>query len=214
MLRVCEIFKSIQGESSYAGWPCTFVRLSGCNLRCVYCDTKYAYDGGTDATVSDILTIVRRHDCSLVSITGGEPLIQSETAGLIEKMLDAKYAVLLETNGSRDISCVDPRCVRIVDLKCPSSGESSSNDFQNIDRLRPHDEVKFVLGDRRDYDYARESVCWIRHVHGPVNTVLFSPIYGVLDPKTLARWMMDDGLEVRLNLQLHKYIWGPNMRGV
>lgn len=214
MLRVCEIFKSIQGESSYAGWPCTFVRLTGCNLRCVYCDTKYAYDEGGDRTIAEIVTCLGRYDCSLVTLTGGEPLIQSETPDLIEKLLDGGYTVLLETNGSQDISCVDQRCVRVVDFKCPSSGESNSNDFKNIDRLRPHDEVKFVLGDRKDYDYARESVCRIRYVHGPGNTILFSPIYEVLDPRTLASWMMDDGLEVRLNLQLHKYIWGPHLRGV
>lgn len=214
MLRVCEIFESIQGESSYAGRRSAFVRLAGCNLRCTYCDTRYAYHEGKDLSVGEVVSAVRRFGCSLIVVTGGEPLIQAETPELITILSDIGCTVLLETNGSLDISCVDPRCVRIVDFKCPSSGESERNDFRNIERLRPQDEVKFVMGDRRDYDFGKEVSQWVGDSCGPENEILFSPIYGVLDPQILVRWMMDDCLDVRLNLQLHKYIWEPDRRGV
>lgn len=214
MLHVCEIFESIQGESSYAGRRSAFVRLAGCNLRCTYCDTRYAYHEGRELSVAEIVSTVLQFGCPLVVVTGGEPLIQVETPDLVSGLLDFGRTVLLETNGSLDISCVDPRCVRIVDFKCPSSGEADRNDFRNIDRLSPQDEVKFVIGDRSDYDFAKEISLWVSDRCGPENETLFSPIFGILDPQVLVRWMMADGLDVRLNLQLHKYIWGPDRRGV
>ena len=214
MLRVCEIFKSIQGESSYAGIPCAFVRLTGCNLRCAYCDTVYAYEEGESATVEDVLQRVSSLGCRLVEVTGGEPLVQSETPEFIACLLDAGHEVLLETNGSLDVSCIDPRCVKILDIKCPSSGVSSSNDFENLNRLQRHDEVKLVLADREDYRFAVEVLHRVRKDLGLENTILFSPAYGMLEPRTLARWILEEGLDVRLNVQLQKYIWGSEERGV
>lgn len=214
MLRVCEIFKSIQGESSYAGTPCSFVRLTGCNLRCAYCDTTYAYEEGEFTTVEAVLHRVSSLGCRLVEVTGGEPLIQEETPGLVAALLDAGHEVLLETNGSMDISLVDPRCVRIVDLKCPASGAASSVDFENLHRLHRHDELKLVLADRGDYLFAKEMVRRLRCDLGLENTILFSPVHRVLEPRTLVRWILNDALDVRLNVQLQKYIWGPQERGV
>ncbi len=212
-LVVNEIFYSIQGESSYAGLPCIFVRLTGCNLRCTYCDTRYAFDQGRPMTLEQIEHQLRLHRCSLVEITGGEPLLQKETPELVRRLLDCGYRVLLETNGSLDISQVDSRCIRIMDVKCPSSGEVEQNDLENLHRLTPADEIKFVLGDRHDYEWAREI---IRRV-GPAlrgTTILLSAIANELDRATLARWILEDSLEVRLQVQLHKIIWDPNARGV
>jgi len=218
-LRVNEIFYSIQGESTYAGRPCGFVRLSGCNLRCEYCDTRYAYNEGEHMEIHAIVDRVRellRADCSLVEITGGEPLIQGDTPKLVKRLLDLGYTVLMETNGSLDIGTVDPRCIKIVDFKCPSSGESGSNDLENISRLHRHDEVKCVIADRNDYVFAREIAEMIRLRQGASRgcTVNFSPAFGRLDPKDLAEWMLADRLQVRLNLQLHKFVWSPDQRGV
>jgi 7-carboxy-7-deazaguanine synthase len=214
-LRVNEIFYSLQGESSYVGRPCAFVRLTGCNLRCSYCDTQYAYDEGDYLDLTEIMDRVRSFSCTLVEVTGGEPLIQEETPVLIEALLDLGLTVLLETNGSRNISTVDQRCTKIVDFKCPSSGEADSNDLGNIARLQPHDEVKFVLGDREDYRYAKKLTGFI-HKRSPywMNTVFFSPVFGKLAPRELAEWMLADHVRARLSLQLHKYIWPPDMRGV
>lgn len=215
-LLVNEIFYSIQGESTYAGWPCTFVRLSGCNLRCAYCDTRYAYDEGGLMALDEIVERVRGFGCSLVEVTGGEPLIQENTPKLVKRLLDCGYTVLMETNGSLNISSVDPRCVKIVDFKCPSSGELDSNDLENISRLHEHDEVKCVLADRNDYLFACEIVKMIRCLHGKSRgcTINFSPVCGSLDPRELAEWILADRLPVRLNLQIHKYIWSPEQRGV
>lgn len=215
-LRVNEIFCSIQGESTYAGRPCTFVRLSGCNLRCAYCDTRYAYDEGEHMEIETVLDRVRGLDCSLVEVTGGEPLFQKETPQLVKRLLDFGYTVLLETNGSLDISIVDPRCIKIVDLKCPSSTESDSNQLENLSRLQDHDEVKCVIADRKDYGFACRIVEMIRGQHGGAgrNTINFSPVFGRLEPKELVEWILADRLPVRLNLQLHKYIWSPDERGV
>lgn len=213
-LKVNEIFYSIQGESSYAGWPCTFVRLTGCNLRCSYCDTTYAYSEGTDHSISEIALKVSTFNCSLVEVTGGEPLIQEETPSLISELLQKGYSVLLETNGSLDIGRVDPRCVRIVDIKCPSSGQTQKNDLDNLKRLTEKDEVKFVIGNREDYDFAKgmlglipPAACTRRQVH-------FSPVFGKIELEKLAKWILHDRLEVRLQLQLHKIIWSPEQRGV
>lgn len=215
-LLVNEIFSSIQGESSYAGWPCGFVRLSGCNLRCSYCDTRYAYDEGTSLEIDQIIERVKELRCSLVEITGGEPLLQKATPELISRLLDLGYRVLLETNGSLDISKVDTRCIKIVDFKCPSSGEAGSNDLENIRRLGAQDEVKCVIADRADYAFALKIVDMVRlrrDLPFPC-TVNFSPVFGRLDPRQLVAWILGDKLNVRLNLQLHKYVWNPDQRGV
>jgi len=215
VLRVNEIFYSMQGESGYAGWPCVFVRLSGCNLRCTYCDTLYAYEEGSSMEIGEIVDRIRPFECPLVEVTGGEPLIQTEAPALVERLLESGYRVLVETNGSQDISRLDPRCVRIVDFKCPSSGEADSNDLDNIARLRDRDEVKMVIGTREDFDFAKEILARIRRSaeHREV-AVLFSPVFGELTPRSLAEWILADRLQVRLNLQLHKIIWGPERRGV
>jgi len=215
MLRVNEVFHSIQGESSFAGWPCVFVRLTGCNLRCNYCDTRYAYDEGEDMSLPDVLLKVKAFDCPLVEITGGEPLIQEEAPGLAEALLDLGLRVLVETNGSCDISLIDSRCTRIVDLKCPSSGQAGANDYGNLGRLGDRDELKFVLSDREDYEFARDHVRRLKTGRrGTMIPIHFSPVFARMDPGMLARWILDDRLQVRLNLQLHKMIWGPDRRGV
>ncbi|MCK8603393.1 radical SAM protein [Desulfoferrobacter suflitae] len=213
-MRVNEIFYSLQGESSYAGWPCVFIRLTGCNLRCSYCDTQYAYAAGEAMSIGDILSAIRPFACNLVEITGGEPLIQDETPALAASLLDDGNIVLVETNGSIDINRVQPRCIRIVDFKCPSSGEADSNDYSNIDRLQLHDEVKCVIGNRRDYEFARTLLQRVRDNGKGGSTVLFSPVFGKLAPRVLAGWILDDRLPVRFNLPLHKYIWNPEQRGV
>ena len=212
-LVVNEIFYSIQGESSYSGCPCVFVRLTGCNLRCTYCDTKYAYADGQPLEIPEILVRVKAHRCPLVEVTGGEPLIQEETPALISRLLQEGFTVLMETNGSIEISRVDPRCVRVVDIKCPSSGQMDCNDWENLDRLSNRDELKFVIGHRDDYQYARQVLGTMRHPIG-AGRVNFSPVFGVLDSRILAEWILADHLEVRLNLQLHKIIWDPEQRGV
>ncbi|ABK17668.1 radical SAM protein [Syntrophobacter fumaroxidans] len=213
-LRVNEIFHSIQGESGYAGWPCVFVRLTGCNLRCSYCDTRYAYDEGDFVTLREIIGRVRRFDCPLVEITGGEPLLQPETPELVAELLDLGHTVLVETNGSMDISVVDRRCVKIVDFKCPSSGESDANDMENLERLGSRDEIKCVIGTREDYEFAREIERLAAERAGTGSTVCFSPVFGKLEPRELAEWILADRLRVRLGLQLHKIIWEPDTRGV
>ena len=205
-LRVNEVFYSIQGESSYAGRPCVFVRLTGCNLRCSYCDTKYAYEEGIELEIGEIIDRVAFYQCPLVEVTGGEPLMQKETPALIRRFLDEGYEVLLETNGSQDISQVDGRCVKIVDIKCPSSGETDENDFENLNRLADKDEIKFVIGDKEDYEYAKKMLDLLGSDPLTVKAVHFSPAFGKLDPKTLAEWILEDNLDVRLHLQLHKYI--------
>jgi len=213
-LLVNEIFYSIQGESSHAGRPCIFIRLTGCNLRCSYCDTRYAYEEGILMNVSEIIDRIFSYPCRLVEVTGGEPLLQKNTPALIKDMLERKYEVLLETNGSRSIGTVDPRCVRIVDVKCPSSGEADKNVFENFSHLTSQDEVKFVIIDRDDYHYARRILFEYEKACAICKPPLFSPAFGQMDPATLAKWIIDDGLPVRMQLQLHKLIWDPGKRGV
>lgn len=212
-LKVNEIFYSIQGESSYIGIPCVLVRLTGCNLRCSYCDTRYAYEEGTRWDLSDILDKVASYRCRLVEVTGGEPLLQEGTPLLIRTLLDGGYDVLLETNGSLPIHAIDRRCVRIVDIKCPSSGESHRNDFSILDDLSERDEIKFVLSERSDYEFARTTLISrnlaARTSHPPILSVTER-----LDPRELAQWILDDHLQVRLQLQLHKILWGRDARGV
>jgi 7-carboxy-7-deazaguanine synthase len=213
-LQVNEIFFSIQGESSYAGRPCAFIRLAGCNLRCSYCDTRYAYEVGSIQEISDIERQIRSFGCRLVEITGGEPLLQAGTPELIKTLLDRRYTVLLETNGSMDIGIVDERCIRIVDVKCPSSGESEKNRLENLAIINPNDEVKFVIGDRVDYEYAKGVISTHLSRRDSLKPPLISPVFGRIDPETLARWALEDHLDVRLQIQLHKVIWGAEKRGV
>ena len=212
-LLVNEIFYSIQGESIYSGIPCVFVRLTGCNLRCSYCDTTYAYYEGVELRIEEILSRVDNYKCSLIEITGGEPLLQDETPLLIYRLLKKKYEVLLETNGSIDISMVDGRCIKIVDIKCPSSGENDKNDLENLKRVNQKDQIKFVVGNREDYEFAKETAKLIRPGF-PMKNVLFSPVIEQMHPSQLAEWILEDRLRVRLQIQLHKILWPEKERGV
>jgi 7-carboxy-7-deazaguanine synthase len=212
-LFVNEIFYSIQGESTYSGLPCTFVRLSGCNLRCSYCDTRYAYDEGVELEIKSIMDRIEVYGCPLVEITGGEPLLQHETPHLIRRLLENGYQVMMETNGSLDIGKVDKRCSKIVDIKCPTSNESDKNDFENINRLHSQDQVKFVIGNRTDYDYALKILTRIYPKLAP-DHILFSPVFEQMVPSVLAKWILEDKLQVRFHLQLHKFIWPQGQRGV
>ena len=213
-LIVNENFYSIQGESSFAGRPCAFIRLTGCNLRCTYCDTQYAYHDGDELDIAGILGTVADYNCPLVEVTGGEPLMQKDTPALIYNLLQEGYEVLLETNGSLTAAEIDKRCVKIIDIKCPSSGEHEKCIPEILTSLSEKDEVKFVIGDREDYEYAREKLASMRGRRLLRNTAHFSPVFEKMDMQTLAKWILDDHLDARLNLQLHKYIWDPEQRGV
>ena len=213
-LQVNEIFYSIQGESSYAGRPCVFVRLTGCNLRCAYCDTQYAYNEGRELEIKDIIAQVSSHRCPLVEVTGGEPLIQEQTPFLVKSLVERGYTVLVETNGSQDISRIDERCIRIMDIKCPSSREEEKNDLENLRKLTDRDEVKFVIGDREDYEFAKDILDFQGSSPLVGNPVHFSPLFEKIEPRLLAGWILEDCLNVRLHLQLHKIIWDPGKRGV
>jgi len=212
LLPVCEIFASIQGESTHAGELCTFVRTVGCNLRCNYCDTAYAYSGGTAMRLRDVLAEVARLELPLVELTGGEPLLEPAAPALMRLLCDRGYRVLCETNGSLDISLCDPRVVRIMDLKTPSSGEAARNDLANLARLRLQDELKLVIGERADYEWAKALLA--EHALAGRCTLLLAPMFGRLAPRELAQWILDDKLAVRLQVQLHKLIWDPAARGV
>ena len=212
-LLVNEFFFSIQGESLFSGLATIFVRLSGCNLRCSYCDTKYAYPNGKKIEIDEIVKRISSYKCKLVEITGGEPLLQDETPKLIYTLLEKGYKVLLETNGSIDIKIVDDRCVKIVDIKCPYSGESDKNKMINLKRLTCNDQVKFVITDRHDYDYAKKIIKLIK-TDFPKGNILFSPVADFLPLDKLARWILEDNLPVRFHIQLHKFIWPDKERGV
>jgi 7-carboxy-7-deazaguanine synthase len=212
-IQVNEIFYSIQGESVHTGLPCVFVRLSGCNLRCRYCDTAYAYHEGKAMSPAQILSQVARFGCNLAEITGGEPLIQDGTPALIAGLLDAGYRVLVETNGSVDIDRADRRCSRIMDIKCPSSGEADHNDAANLGRLTANDQVKFVIGDHLDFLFAKKMTSRLP-VYIPPERILFSAVADRLSPRRLAGWILEARLPVRLQLQLHKVIWPHRNRGV
>jgi 7-carboxy-7-deazaguanine synthase len=213
VLTVNEIFYSIQGESTFAGRPCVFVRLTGCDLRCSWCDTAYAFHEGRKMSVAQVIDEVNRFGSPLVEVTGGEPLLQPDVYPLMDGLLDAGRTVLLETGGQVDVSRVPGAVIKVVDVKCPGSGEAHRNDWANIDRLGCRDQVKFVIKDRADYEYARETL--IQHaLDRRCAAVLFSPVHGVMEPKALSEWILEDALPVRLQLQVHKHIWAPETRGV
>ena len=212
-MQVSEIFYSIQGESTYTGLPCVFVRLTACNLRCVWCDTEYAFYGGEKTTVEQVLDKVRTFPARLVEITGGEPLLQEEVYPLMERLLAQGYRVMIETSGERSIARVPREVVKIVDVKCPDSGEEGTFDMSNLEQLAPHDQIKFVIASRRDYEFARDFTR--QHaLGGRVAAVIFSPVHGKLDLPEMAGWILSDGLDVRFGYQLHKLIWGAEARGV
>jgi 7-carboxy-7-deazaguanine synthase len=212
-LTINEIFHSIQGESTHTGRPCVFVRLTACDLRCSWCDTPYAFTEGRKMSIDDVVARVAEFECPLVEITGGEPLLQEGVYPLMDRLIEAGHSVMLETGGHISIERVPKAVVRIVDVKCPGSGESAKNHWSNLERLTAQDEVKFVIKDRADYEYARDVVA--RHDLGSrCRAVLFSPVHDVLPAKELAEWILADRLPVRLQLQAHKFIWGAHVRGV
>jgi 7-carboxy-7-deazaguanine synthase len=210
-LMITEIYASIQGESSYAGLPCTFVRLTGCPLRCRWCDTAYSFEGGKAMTLDEIMAEVARQRIQLVELTGGEPLAQKGCNTLAHRLAESGYNVLIETGGSEDVSHLDSRVHIIMDIKCPGSGMHERNRWENIDALKPSDEIKFVLADRADYEWALDM---IKNYRLERFKLLFSPAFGLLQPKVLAEWMVADKVDARLNLQQHKYIWHPRAKGV
>jgi len=213
LITINEVFYSIRGESSYAVQRCVFVRLTACDLRCSWCDTPYAFHEGRKRSLDDVLAEVDRYDCGLVEVTGGEPLLQEGVYPLMNALLERGKTVLLETGGHRSTARVPQPVVTIVDVKCPGSGEAAKMDWNNLERLRPHDEVKFVIRDRADYDYARDVIA--RHgLTARAAAIHLSPVHDVLSPRTLSEWVLADALPVRVQLQLHKYIWDPNTRGV
>ncbi|MGZ4733753.1 MAG: radical SAM protein [Terriglobales bacterium] len=227
-MQISEIYKSLQGESTYAGLPCIFVRLTGCNLRCTWCDSEYTFQGGVKMSLDEVMSEVQRLSPTggLVEITGGEPMLQQrEVVPLMQRLLQARYKVLLETSGERPLSAVPREVIKIVDVKCPDSAEGDSFDLDNLNALTPHDEIKFVLSSRRDYEFACDFVG--KHdLAAKVNAILFSPAFRkhatgardsshcLLDPRELAEWMIADNIPARLGLQLHKFIWDPALKGV
>lgn len=212
MIKVNEIFFSIQGESSRAGLPCVFVRLTYCNLRCSYCDTGYAFYEGSDFSIDEIVDRVKSYNCNLVEITGGEPLMQNECLDLMKILCDSGFDVMLETGGSLPINSIDPRVMIIMDFKCPSSGMMKKNLFANIKFLKKNDEVKFVIGDRDDYEWSKKIISMYKLDRKCA--ILFSVVFGALEPVTLVNWILEDKLDVRFQLQMHKIIWHPETKGV
>lgn len=212
MLKVNEIFYSIQGESSKAGIPCVFVRLTGCNLRCTYCDTEYAFYDGKEFEIPGIISEIAKYKCRLVEITGGEPLLQKESHSLMKELCDKGYDVMLETGGSLTIADVDPRVLIVMDLKCPSSGMEKKNDYGNLQFIKPTDEVKFVIGSEEDYEWAKEIINHYNLVDRA--NILFSPVFGKIEPLEIVNWILRDKLQIRFQLQMHKFIWEPDTKGV
>ncbi|MDD5762464.1 MAG: radical SAM protein [bacterium] len=212
MLKITEIFAGVQGETSHSGYPFAFVRLTGCNLRCRYCDTTYAYDDGEEFPLDEVVSRVTAFGLTRACVTGGEPLLQDEAPVLVATLLDSGLEVLVETNGTLPLSGLDPRAVKIMDVKCPSSGEDRKTLWENFRHLTERDEVKFVVSSEEDYRYAKDVAA--RYRSGRKWGILISPAFGSLPPERLAGWMIGDGLDARLQLQLHKLIWGPDRRGV
>ncbi len=217
-LRVTEIFHSVQGESTWAGLPCTFIRLTGCPLRCTWCDTEYAFHGGERMTLDEIVARVEQIGTRVVEITGGEPLIHRNAFVLATRLLDDGYSVLVETSGAVDVAPLDVRAHKIMDLKCPGSGEESKNMWSNLDHLTDRDEVKFVIKDRADYEWSRDVIrsrgLDARVANGTLRALLFSPVWDAVEFHELAEWVLEDRLPVRYQIQLHKVIWGANVPGV
>jgi len=211
-MRITEIYKSIQGESSFTGLPCVFVRTTGCDLRCRWCDSEFTFTGGVQMSVDDIMSRVEQYNCDLVELTGGEPLLQPDIDELARRLCDAGNTVLIETGGHGDISTLDSRVVRIMDLKCPASGECERNLWSNLEHLRRSDEVKFVIANRGDYEWARATIR--QHRLEDRAKILISTAYGLAQPKEVVDWMLEDGLRARFQLQAHKYVWPPDARGV
>ena len=211
-LQVTEIFHSIQGESSYAGRPCVFVRLTGCGLRCTYCDTSYAFAGGQEMTIDQVLNEASQHPTRLVEITGGEPMEQAGVYPLMDSFLEAGYTVMLETGGHVALAKVPSKVIKIIDVKCPDSNEGGTFVQRNLETAEAHDEFKFVISSRQDYEWSREF--YRQHLAHKPHTVLFSPTHGLLSAQELSKWVLSDSLEVRIQLQIHKYIWGADTRGV
>jgi len=212
MLKINEIFHSIQGESTRAGEPTVFVRLTGCNLRCSYCDTEYAFEEGESFSIDEIIAAVEKFNCRLVEITGGEPLMQNESIELMDRLCENGFDVMLETGGSLPVDKVNKKVKIILDLKCPSSGMSKKNYFPNLEIIKPEDEIKFVIGTREDYEWSVGIINEYKLAEKSV--LLFSPVFNKLEPAELAKWILDDKLKVRFQIQMHKYIWDPNKRGV
>ncbi|HSB08491.1 MAG TPA: radical SAM protein [Blastocatellia bacterium] len=209
-MRITEIYQSIQGESSFAGLPCVFVRTTGCDLRCSWCDSDFTFTGGTSMTLDQIMSEVEKYNCELVELTGGEPMLQPEIYELSTRLADSGHTVLIETGGHRDISNLDSRVIRIMDLKCPASGECEKNLWSNLQHLRPFDEVKFVIADRNDYEWALNTIR--EHRLDDRVKILMSTAFGMLEPATIVAWMLEDRVRARFQLQLHKYIWKPEER--
>ena len=211
-LKINEIYYSVQGESTHAGRPCIFIRLTFCNLRCTYCDTEYAFYEGKDMEIDDIMSEIQQWDCNLVEVTGGEPLFQEECIDLLNELVISKYEVMLETGGSLPISDVPKNVIKIVDFKCPSSGMEMKNLWSIVDNLQPHDEVKFVIGNREDFYWAKEKIT--EYSLDKKCTVLFSPTFGEIDPQQIVEWILAGNLPVRIQMQMHKMIWSPEEKGV
>ena len=211
-LKINEIYYSVQGESTHAGRPCIFIRLTYCNLRCSYCDTEYAFYDGKDMEITYIMSEIKRWDCNLVEVTGGEPLFQDECIDLLNELVNSNYEVMLETGGSLSISDVPKKVVKIVDFKCPSSGMVKKNLWSIVDDLQAHDEVKFVIGNREDFDWAKDRIT--EYSLDKICTLLFSPTFGEIDPQQIVEWILAENLPVRMQLQMHKMIWSPNKQGV
>ena len=211
-LKINEIYYSVQGESTHAGRPCIFIRLTYCNLRCSYCDTEYAFYDGKDMEITYIMSEIKRWDCNLVEVTGGEPLFQDECIDLLNELVNSNYEVMLETGGSLYISDVPKKVVKIVDFKCPSSGMVKKNLWSIVDDLQAHDEVKFVIGNREDFDWAKDRIT--EYSLDKICTLLFSPTFGEIDPQQIVEWILAENLPVRMQLQMHKMIWSPEEKGV
>jgi len=211
-LKINEIYYSLQGESTHSGCPCIFIRLTYCNLRCSYCDTEYAFYDGKDMEITYIMSEIKRWDCNLVEVTGGEPLFQDECIDLLNELVNSNYEVMLETGGSLSISDVPKKVVKIVDFKCPSSGMVKKNLWSIVDDLQAHDEVKFVIGNREDFDWAKDRIT--EYSLDKICTLLFSPTFGEIDPQQIVEWILAENLPVRMQLQMHKMIWSPEEKGV
>ena len=211
-LKINDIYYSVQGESPYAGRPCIFIRLTYCNLRCTYCDTEYAFYEGKDMEIPEIINEIQQWDCNLVEVTGGEPLFQEECIDLLNDLVNSSYEIMLETGGSLSISDVPKEVIKIVDFKCPTSGMVKKNSWSIVDDLQPHDEVKFVIGNREDFDWAKNRI--EEYSLDKICTLLFSPTFGEIDPQQIVEWILAENLPVRIQMQMHKMIWSPEEKGV